>query len=429
MLENRNVSIFAKILLIILVLLYIYHISFNPLPYAARSRLLLVPVGLMLFFVAKPIAVSKVALKVFFVIISAILPIIITSIVNTVLDIWFIQNIVLSTLFFISSYGVIKLILIAYKDSFTEDVVVKYIVASVTFHNFLAVLGFLVPTLGSVMMAMQNQDENANAVLTSIIEFQSRIIGLGIGNFFTGGIVSSLGIMCCAYLISTEKRKIIGVGYIALFLFLSISGLFIARTSIVGILLSLCMLFFPVFVIKSGWRIKVLISRENRMLFIFIIIILILLLFLFLESSGLMQSSAFTHAFELFLNFSSAEGASTSSTDHMMDMYIFPEDIKTWVLGDGRFSDNGGYYMGTDVGYLRLIYYYGIFGMLFFFGQQVYVARKIVKYSTFNLRFKLLFFLMIGFILIINLKGIGDISYFLYLFLWTFILKRRLLAV
>ena len=57
-------------------------------------------------------------------------------------------------------------------------------------------------------------------------------------------------------------------------------------------------------------------------------------------------------------------------------MYVFPDNMKTWLIGDGYFSAPrdvdpyfvgklvGGYYMGTDVGYLRFIFYFGIIGLL-----------------------------------------------------------------
>ena len=56
-------------------------------------------------------------------------------------------------------------------------------------------------------------------------------------------------------------------------------------------------------------------------------------------------------------------------------MYVFPELFRTWVIGDGYFANPrdtdpfftgkmiGGYYMGTDVGYLRFIYYFGLIGL------------------------------------------------------------------
>ena len=56
-------------------------------------------------------------------------------------------------------------------------------------------------------------------------------------------------------------------------------------------------------------------------------------------------------------------------------MYVFPDNLKTWLIGDGYFSNPynidpyftgrfvGGYYMSTDVGYLRFIFYSGLVGI------------------------------------------------------------------
>lgn len=50
-------------------------------------------------------------------------------------------------------------------------------------------------------------------------------------------------------------------------------------------------------------------------------------------------------------------------------MYVFPDNLKTWIIGDGYFNGpedsdpyytgeiwDIGYYKGTDVGYLRFIF-------------------------------------------------------------------------
>jgi len=55
----------------------------------------------------------------------------------------------------------------------------------------------------------------------------------------------------------------------------------------------------------------------------------------------------------------------------------FPTIFKTWCLGDGFFIDTTqdpwyvgptykGYYMNTDIGYLRFIFYFGLIGLVYF---------------------------------------------------------------
>ena len=64
-------------------------------------------------------------------------------------------------------------------------------------------------------------------------------------------------------------------------------------------------------------------------------------------------------------------------------MYVFPETMKTWIIGDGYFVNPSrdpnylgditeGYYMNTDVGYLRFIFYFGLVGLIIFSMMIVY---------------------------------------------------------
>ena len=57
-------------------------------------------------------------------------------------------------------------------------------------------------------------------------------------------------------------------------------------------------------------------------------------------------------------------------------MVVWPEVLRTWVIGDGYFENQrndrnyigsattAGYYMGTDIGYLRFLFYFGVIGLL-----------------------------------------------------------------
>ena len=65
------------------------------------------------------------------------------------------------------------------------------------------------------------------------------------------------------------------------------------------------------------------------------------------------------------------------SNTTLKNMIVFPDNLKTWIIGDGYFGNpkgdpnylgeiTGGYYMGTDIGYLRLIFYMGLTGLFAF---------------------------------------------------------------
>ncbi|MDT2802004.1 hypothetical protein P7H56_06915 [Vagococcus lutrae] len=65
-------------------------------------------------------------------------------------------------------------------------------------------------------------------------------------------------------------------------------------------------------------------------------------------------------AFQLYYNYNNYGKLSTSSTDKLFKEMYFPLEIKTMVLGDGRYTGvDGKYYMYTDAGIMRNILYGG----------------------------------------------------------------------
>ena len=107
-------------------------------------------------------------------------------------------------------------------------------------------------------------------------------------------------------------------------------------------------------------------------------------------------------------------------------MVVWPDNLKTWIIGDGYFSNSRydpnylgdatdkGFYMGTDIGYLRFLFYFGILGLVWIIGVLVYsayvCAEQFKKYAW-------LFIMALGVGLIIWAKVSTDIFLFFCLFL------------
>src|SRR5690606_28622599 len=75
--------------------------------------------------------------------------------------------------------------------------------------------------------------------------------------------------------------------------------------------------------------------------------------------------------FEMFIQYSEGGQIETNTTDVMLRMYIWPEELSTWIYGDGLIlNGDGSYYMHTDIGYVRLLYYFGLIGIFSFITAQ-----------------------------------------------------------
>src|SRR5690606_3128578 len=108
---------------------------------------------------------------------------------------------------------------------------------------------------------------------------------------------------------------------------------------------------------------------------------------------------------------------STGSSDKTLDMYVFPANMVTWFFGDGQFVNaDGSYYKHTDVGFLRLIYYFGLIGTFAYFIMQ-YKMVKYLKIIVPRGNFRYMFMTIFVWILILNFKGIAYFDFFGTLFI------------
>src|SRR5690606_23321167 len=123
------------------------------------------------------------------------------------------------------------------------------------------------------------------------------------------------------------------------------------------------------------------------------------------------------YVFEIFINFSTEGTFATTSTDATLSMYKFPETTRTWLLGDGHMlNEDNSYYMRTDVGYIRLLFYFGLPSTIAF----VFILIKyqlILSRMTDSKPLKLLFFFSAIWLLLLNFKGLTFDSQYFVIFL------------
>lgn len=131
-------------------------------------------------------------------------------------------------------------------------------------------------------------------------------------------------------------------------------------------------------------------------------------------------------AFEIFISYFDDGTIETASTNHLKSMFVYPETFKTYLIGDALFEDSSGaYYMNTDVGYLRLLFYWGVGGLFLFWLFQFYVYKNIYLLSGKDKNIFSLICLIIFYVFVLNIKGFYDANFLAFLLLGFYVSKNN----
>lgn len=224
----------------------------------------------------------------------------------------------------------------------------------------------------------------------------NRLYGIGAA-LDPAGVRFAAVLLLIAVIMNTEtklSRSILFL-YTCLFLVLFALGNLLSRTTTVGGIIGVVYLIWR-FIIQnlSGHKIKLGVMG----LFLLALILVSFLGILVYTKMEDMQI-LIRYGFEAFFNWFEYGELTTASTEKLNTMWVFPDNLKTWIIGDGWFNDpiSSGYYKYTDIGYLRFIFYCGLIGLFlfsFFFLYISYIlSNSISKYS---IAFYLL--LLLGFV-------------------------------
>lgn len=218
---------------------------------------------------------------------------------------------------------------------------------------------------------------NSNIIGLGYVDNIDRKYGLGPSLDVAGTRFAAVEIMA-AFMIHkkqvAQENKMM-IAYIAALLFILVVGNMVARTTTTGAIVALAYL---VWMNKD----KLYNISKNSQFWknlIGVTVIGIIIVTYFYNNNVTFRAN-FRFAFEGFFSWWERGEWQTTSTDAWQKMIIWPDNLKTWLIGDGYFdgpSDidpyyvgprNPGYYKWTDIGYLRFIFYFGMLGLLLFIG-------------------------------------------------------------
>lgn len=313
-------------------------------------------------------------------------------------DFYFVKWAITNMLYFFGAYLMFQLLRGAFRDlSFGR--LVDLLVLCAVVQLSLSLVMFFSPEVKNTLQPLIHESEIAKEALERAA---TRLVGFGT-HFFLSGTVHAFILIMIAFSLTLRKVSLFkSVVMMLSFIFIATVGSMMARTTLVGVLFAIVI---------------VLLRRRGKKYFISGLVLSTIIIsvaseyFLDLIVDDLEEQ--FNFGFEAFVNYQETGSFSTGSTDGMMRLYKFPTTFETWLMGDAIYEVGKGYYMNTDIGYCRLLFYFGIPGFIAFMWFEYYILKKIFPPRIYG---NIIWSILLCFVFVINGKGTYDIFPFVCLF-------------
>lgn len=187
---------------------------------------------------------------------------------------------------------------------------------------------------------------------------------------------------------------------LASFMIISVIGNMMARTTTIGITTAVV----TFYIVYKSFHDKT-VNYRSFYLIGFVIISSICIVAYFYNLNHDFQDRV-RFGFEGFFSLAETGEWQVHSNEILENMVVWPDSMKTWLIGDGYFNNPysydeyyvgpnfAGFYMATDIGYLRFIYYFGVFGTLAFIFFMWEAAKACInKFPAWKIMFAMLLLL------------------------------------
>lgn len=216
-------------------------------------------------------------------------------------------------------------------------------------------------------------------------ERDGRLYGIGCA-LDPAGVRFSVFLALIAHEIAKNSRIINNqrslITYLIAFIIITVIGSMISRTTIVGAALGLLYLAVSYVSVQRGGYIPI---HHLRLYGIFVVVMsLAVVIGTFLYNTNDIFHSYLRFGFEGFFNWAETGEFTTTSTNKLETMWVWPTDMHTWIYGSGRY---GVFEWGSDIGYCLFTLYCGLPGLI------IYSVYFIYNHLSLNRKFKNFFFL------------------------------------
>lgn len=199
--------------------------------------------------------------------------------------------------------------------------------------------------------------------------------------------------------------------YLAAFVLIFVVGSVISRTTGVGAVMGVGYLAVSMIRLHRGGLIPMNVFRA----FFRFILVLVLIVFgvIYLYHTNDTFHGYLRFGLEGFFNWVETGEFRTTSTDILMQrMWVWPEDVRTWLIGRGTY---GVFDNGTDIGYCNFTLYCGAIGLFIFSCYFIYC--HLIQNRKFQ-NFQIASWLLVALTFVIWIKVATDIFFIDALLFW-----------
>ena len=336
---------------------------------------------------------------------------VLSSVVNTITE----------NTFIIFPFQVIYLLLLSYCIYYITKrfckvisfyVITRYFLMTLVVQSVIAIVMFVNQPICLFLFDLQGIDLTSRVIK---MYFGVRLIGLGCF-YFGAGAIYGLGLIAIMPFMLKAKNKQQLIKLILLYVYIFIVGIFFARTAMIGCVFSIVYLIFCILIPKMCNKVFLVF----RQFIIYLTVFGIALVFIYTSSPKLQEDygDIIDFGFEAFINLVENGELSTASSDGLTEYHLsrWPQNQKTYYIGDMRWTKGDSYYGDSDVGYVRLLFYFGVPGVILFLLYQYSIVR--ISGLIFKERILSFFFFTVFFYaLILLIKGYIDVASLIFIYL------------
>lgn len=362
-------NIVFTIMLTILFSLMYFEVEFYALP-GINTKMIIALMGLATFFVkvllTQDVYVPKLIFGIFLISLIFSLVCFVSVVYNNTDDFVYATYFAKMSVWFFGAYFVMNAI--------------KYVHGCVTFQllfHYLALLCVMQCVLALMIDNMPAFEEFLMRTIIEdydLIERGDRLYGIG-ASFDTVGVRFTPALIGLVYLMMNNRGNKALVFYMVLWAIIVVVGSAMSRTTSIGAIVSLVYLLFNKISFGSVISYRAMKVFVGSLAFVFVVSLLLI----YCYNNIPIFREYMEFGFQNFFNYSRTGEFTSNSTENLKGMFILPDNLKTWIIGDALFDVPGGFYMATDVGYLRFIFYCGLVGFISFLSLFIFCTVELCK--------------------------------------------------